>query len=129
MNKPFPVRIVRHPALTPSELAALFCIDEDELPKSAYNGLLALIEGMILQRCPGYHCEYVPTKSSPAAEGYALVLHLIREDAGFTPERIEKARKYLGYPHPPLTELLAVFFKTRTAVREYQLTQAQNRAA
>lgn len=129
MNKPFPSRIVRHEALTASELAALFCICEDEFSKSSYMGLLALVEGIIQSRCPGFNAEYIPTKSSAAAEGYALCLHLVREDNGFTLERIEKARKYLGFPHPPLTELLQVFFKTRTAVRNYQLQRSVNRAA
>ena len=129
MNKPFPKSLIQHECLTPLELLSLWDIDPEELSRSGWFGLLALVEGILTERCPGFHAEHLARGSSFAAEGYALVMHLIREDNGFPPERIEKARKYLGFPHPPLTELLSVFFRTREAVRAHQLTQAQQRAA
>ena len=129
MNKPFPKSLIQHECLTPLELLSLWELDPEELSRSGWFGLLALVEGILMERCPGFHAEHIPTRSSAKAEGYALILHCIHEENGFPPERIEKARKYLGFPHPPLTELLSVFFRTREAVRAHQLTQAQQRAA
>ena len=127
MNKPFPTRIVRHDTLQPGELAGLFCIDPEELSRSSYMGLLALIQGIIGQRAPGYHADFIPIRSSAGAEGYALCAHLLHEDSGFTATEITKGRAWLAATSQPLEKLLAFFFRMRTLSRERSLATATSK--
>jgi hypothetical protein len=129
MNRPFPSRIFRHASLTPAELAMLYCVDHEELSKSACTGLVALVEALVAERTPGYHCEYQITNFTGAGCGFALASHLLHLENGFSADEIEKGRKWLAFPHPPLDKLLLFFLKLRLRKRDHQLTRSVNRAA
>ena len=128
MNKSFPKTIFRHSSLTPTELAQLFCIDEESLSKSAYIGLVALVEGLVSSRTPGFNCEHQITNFTSAGCGFALCSHLLHVDNGFDPDEISKGRDWLKFPHPPLTLLLSFFLRLRDRKRQYELQRSVNRA-
>ena len=128
MNRPFPRAVFRHPSLTPTELAQLFCIDEESLSKSAYIGFVALVESIVAERTHDYHCEYQITNFTGAGCGFALASHLLHSENGFAPDEIAKGREWLKYPHPPLTLLLAFYLRLRDRKRQYELQRSATRA-
>ncbi|GAC1370972.1 MAG: hypothetical protein NVS3B25_19150 [Hymenobacter sp.] len=129
MNKPFPRALIRHAALTPEELVQLWNLDEQEFSRPAYLGLCCLVEGVIAARAPGLHCQHGIDRSSSSTEGAALCRSLLHPENGFTAAEIEKGRAWLAHPGPPLTALLAFFFRLRHKIHQHQLAQAQQRAA
>jgi hypothetical protein len=125
VNKPFPKSLFTHSALTAAERAALASIDEEELAASAYIGLLVLLEGILMERVPGLHCQYTPARSTANVEGAALCRSLLHPDLGFSADQIAKGRTWLTHPGPSLTNLLAFYFRLRQKVRNHQLTAAK----
>lgn len=155
-NQHLPHSLVAHSDLTPAERGYFDTLNADELPAAVRHGLCVLLEGILAQRVPGFHLRYTGGDDQPARHGYALCAALLHEDNGFSADEVDergkllvegeisKGRKWLGGPvlpddgkaHkpyeaaltalPPLTNLLAFYFRLRQKQLAHQFAAAHD---
>jgi hypothetical protein len=117
---------MKHASLTPNERAFFQDLDAQQFSRMQYNGLCILLEGVLAERIPGFHCHF---EGNALHEAVGLCGEMLYEDQGFSAQEVKDGRAWLAdFEGKKLKAFLAFYITLRKKKLQYQLDKARQRA-